>query len=306
MAANFPEIWLKRVIHNMEQADKAPWLDGIAELAGDVMELGAGTETEKNIIHVPISTFEPGVLINNTTYPITAVEYTDDNVTIALDKFQTEVTTLSDDQVMGASYNKIDEATNSHVTAITKKKFAKAIHALAPASNAAATPVIATTGTAATGSRMPLVYADLVTMKSKLDAAGVDADGRRLVLTTDHWNDLLLDRDRFGNLLIDYNAGKPVPVIAGFKLYQYINNPLYTTAGAKKAFGATASAGEYQASVCFHESNVAKKTGNTKQYFLASVQNPRNQSNELNYRHYYIVLPFQNKTIGAIQSKNAS
>lgn len=306
MAANFPEIWLKRVIRNMEQADKAPWLDGIPELAGDVMELGAGTETEKNIMHVPLSTFEPGVLVNNNTYPIDVVEYSDGNATITLNKFQTEVTSLADDQVMGASYNKIDEATASHVRAITKKKFAMAIHAMAPASNAAGTPVIATTGTAASGIRMPLVYADLVALKSKLDTAGVDADGRRLVLTTDHWNDLLLDRDRFGNLLVDYNAGKPVPIIAGFKLYQYIANPIYTIAGSKKAFGAAAGAGEYQASVCFHESNVAKKTGNTKQYFLNAVQNPRNQSNELNYRHYYIVTPFQNKLIGAIQSKNAA
>lgn len=306
MAANFPEIWLKRVIRNMEQADKAPWLDGISELAGDVIELGAGTETEKNIMHVPLSTFEPDVLINNTTYPIDVVEYTDDNATITLNKFQTEVTTLADDQVMGASYNKIDEATNSHVRAITKKKFAMAIHALAPASNAAGTPVIATTGAAASGSRKPLVYADLVSLKGLLDAAGVDSDGRRLVLTFDHWNDLLLDRDRFGNLLVDYQAGKPVPMVAGFKLFQYINNPLYTTAGAKKTFGAAASAGEYQASVCFHEANVAKKTGNTKQYFLNSAQNPRNQSNELNYRHYYVVMPFQNKMIGAIQSKNAA
>lgn len=305
MAGNFPEIWLKRVITNMEQADKAPWLDGIPEVEGSVIELGAGTETEANIIHIPISTFEPAVLINNTTYPIAAVEYSDTNATLTLNKFQTEVTTLSDDQVMGASYNKIDSATRSHTLAITKKKYGMAIHALAPAANTAATPVIETTGTASAGVRKPLVYADLVALKDKLDAAGVDIEGRRLVLCNAHWNDLLLDRNNFGNQLVDYNEGKPAPMVAGFKLFQYINNPLYTTAGAKKAFGASASAGEYQASVCYHESNVGKKTGNTKQYFLPSVQNPRNQSNELNYRHYYIVMPFQNKAIGAIMSKNA-
>lgn len=306
MAGNFPEIWLRRVIRNMEQADKAPWLQGIPEIAGDVIELGAGTETEKNVIHVPLSTFDPEVLINNSSYPIDVVTYSDGNATITLNKFQTKVTSLPDDDVMGASYNKIDEATNSHVRAITKKKFSLAIHALAPASNAADTPVIETSGTANTGVRKPLVYGDLVALKGRLDTAGVDSDGRRLVLTTDHWNDLLLDRNNFGNLLVDYNAGKPAPIVAGFKIYQYINNPIYTTAGSKKAFGVAATSGEYQASVCFHESNVAKKTGNTKQYFLPSAQNPRNQSNELNYRHYFVVLPFQSKAIGAIMSKNAS
>lgn len=306
MAGNFPEIWLKRVINQMEQADKAPWLEGITEVEGDVIELGGGTATEKNIIHVPISTFEPAVLINNTTYPINAVEYTDDNATLTLNKFQTEVTTLSDDQVLGASYNKIDAATKSHIRAITKKKYAMAIHAMAPAANTTATPVIETTGTSASGVRKPLVYADLVAMKSKLDTAGVDSDGRRLVLCNDHWNDLLADRQNFGDQLVNYNTGKPSPLIAGFKLYNYINNPLYAIAGTKKTFGVAASAGEYQASVAFHEDNVGKKSGITKQYFLPASQNPRNQSNELNYRHYFIVMPFQNKAIGAIMSKNTA
>lgn len=301
MAGNFPELWLKRVIRQMEQADKAPWLEGIAEVAGDVIELGAGTETEKNIIHIPLSTFEPEVLINNTTYPIDTVEYSDDHATLTLDKYQTEVTTLTDDQVMGASYNKIDEATMSHTRSMTKKKFAKAIHALAPASHAANTPVLAVTG-AASGGRSTCTYNDLVNLKAAIDATGADAEGRRLVLCNDHWNDLLKDRANFGNQLVDYNSGKPAPEIAGFKLYNYINNPIYTAAGAKKAFGAAADAGEYQASVCFLEANVGKKTGKTKQYFLPSGQNPRNQSNELNYRHYYIVMPFQNKYIGALRT----
>lgn len=301
MAGNFPEIWLRRVIRNMEQADKAPWLDGIAEIAGNVIELGAGTETEKNIIHVPISTFEPEVLVNNTTYPIDAVEYSDDNTTLTLNKFQTEVTTLADDQVMGASYDKIDEATMSHVRAIIKKKYGMAIHALAPAANTGNTPVLAVTG-AASGGRLTCSYNDLVNLKSSLDTAGVDDEGRRLVLCNDHWNDLLKDRANFGNQLVDYNEGKPAPMVAGFKLFRYISNPLYTAAGAKKAFGAAAEAGDYQASVCYHESNVGKKTGKTKQYFLPSALNPRNQSNELNYRHYYIVMPFQNKYIGALRS----
>lgn len=301
MALNFPEIWLKRVIRQMEQANKAPFLEGIPEVAGDVIELGAGTETEKNIIHIPLSTFEPEVLINNTTYPIDTVEYSDDHATLTLDKFQTEVTTLSDDQVMGASYDKIDEATLSHIRAITKKKIAKAIHALAPASNAANTPVLAVTG-AASGGRLTCTYNDLVNLKAAIDATGADAEGRRLVLCNDHWNDLLKDRANFGNQLVDYNSGKPAPEVAGFKLYNYINNPLYTAAGAKKAFGAAAAAGEWQGSVCYLETNVGKKTGLTKQYFLPSAQNPRNQSNELNYRHYYVVLPFQNKYIGALRS----
>jgi hypothetical protein len=306
MPNNFPEVWLKRVVRNMEQANKAPWLDGIPELPGNVIEVGAGTETEQNIMHIPLSTFEPNVLINNSTYPLNAVEYSDSNATLTLDKYQTEVTTLGDDQVMGASYDKIDEATYKHVLAITKKKYAKAIHAQGPASNTAATPVLKTTG-AASGGRKILTYDDLIALKAAKDAAGEDAEGRRLVLCTDHWNDLLTDRDRFGNLLFNYVAGTPAPVIAGFKIFQYIANPYYTVSTlAKKAFGAAPAGGDYQASICFNEANVGKKTGNTKQYYLPSQMNPRNQSNELNYRHYFVALPFVQKYIGAIVSDVAS
>lgn len=301
MAGNFPEIWLRRVIQNMEQADKAPWLEGIPEVEGEVIEVGAGTETEANVIHIPINTFEPAVLVNNTTYPIDAVEYTDANALLTLNKFQTEVTTLSDDQVMGASYNKIDAATGSHTRAITKKKFAMAIHALAPASHTAATPVLSTTGDAV-GGRKRLIYEDLVAMKDALDKGGFDTEGRRMVLCTDHWNDLLIDRKNFGDLLVNYKTGQPAPLIAGFKIYEYINNPLYVTAGTKKAFGAAPAGGDYQASVVFLETNVGKKTGKTKQYFKPSAIDPHNQTNALNYRHYYIVMPFRNLAIGAIRS----
>jgi hypothetical protein len=302
MAANFPEIWVKRVIKNMEQmvGTAAAWLNGIGDVDGDVIELGAGTETEKNIIHIPISTFEPAVLVNNTTYPIAAVEYTDDNAILTLNKFQTEVTTLSDDQVMGASYNKIDLATGTHTRALTKKKFAMAIHAMAPAGNAALTPVFLTTG-ALVGGRRRLLYEDLVTAKDKADALGWDEMGRRMVLTSEHWNDLLLDRQYFGNLMIDYNKGGVAPEIAGWKITQNLVNP-YFTGTNKKTFGVAPIAGDFRASVFFHESNVGKKQGFTKQYYLPANLNPRNQSNEINYRHYFIVMPFQNKYIGAIAS----
>lgn len=301
MAGNFPEIWSKRFVKQMEQADKAPWLEGISEVDGDVTELGAGTTTEKNVIHVAIGTFEPAVLINNNTYPINAVAYSDTDGTLTLNKFQTEVTTLSDDQVMGASYDKIDAAQKSHILAITKKKVATALHALAPAGHTANTPVLRTTGDVVSG-RKRLTYDDLVALKAAMDATGVDADGRRIVLCTEHWNDLLIDRKNFGDQLANYNTGNVAPIIAGFKVYQYINNPLYIAAGTKKAFGSSAAAGDYAGSIAFHERNVAKKSGNTKQYFLAAAQNPRNQSNELNYRHYYVVMPFQAKAIGAIVS----
>lgn len=301
---NFPEMWLNRVIMIITTLTMAPWLNGIPELDTKVIEAGSGSASENNIIHVPLESFEVDVLINNTTYPIGSQTFTDDEAIIKLDKYQTKVTTLSDDQVMGASYERIDSATRAHTRAILSNKFKKAIHALSPAKETNNTPVIATTGAVVDG-RAKLQYKDLLSLKRKLDNNQVPLEGRRLVLSSNHVNDLLEDRDRFANLLSNMNNGKLAPKIAGFEIYSYAINPNYFKNGqdndlfTKVPFGAI---GGVEASVCFSVDNVAKKTGLTKQYFKPAANDPDNQTNRLNYRHYFIAMPFQMKYMGAIVS----
>jgi hypothetical protein len=300
MPANFADVWLDRVINNLTTADQAPFLDGIAEMDVDVSQMGEGTITESNVIHVPTSEFAPDILINNSTYPIALQAYTDDAVIIQLDKYQTKVVTLSDDQVMGASYDRIDNATRKTVQKLTAEKFGKAVHAIAPTSNAVNTPVLVGSGAANTEGRKILVYSDLVRLKAAFDKAGAPVGDRRLVLNTDHYNDLLLDRANFGDQLVNYKMGEVAPVIAGFKIFQYINMPNFTSANVKKAYGSVVITGDQKASIAFVGENIAKKTGNTKQYFTPAVDNPTTQTNQLAYRHYFIAVPFQAKWIGAI------
>lgn len=299
MPVNFSDVWLDRVRNNITAADQAPFLEGIAEMDVDVSQMGEGTITESNIIHVPTSEFAPDILINNTTYPIALQAYTDSEVIIKLDKFQTKVVTLTDDQVMGASYDRIDNATRKTVQKLTSEKYAKAIHAIAPTANTANTPVIVTTGTADASGRLRLVYADLVNLKTQFDKIKTPLVGRRLVLCADHYNDLLLDRANFGDQLVNYRTGGVAPMIAGFQIFQHEAMPVYT-AGTKKAYGAVAIAGDKTASVAFLVDNIAKKTGETKQYFTAAADNPTTQTNQLAYRHYFIAVPFRAEMIGAI------
>lgn len=300
MPANFPEVWLGRIIQNLTKADLATFLDGIPEIAADVTQINKGEMSEMNKIYVPSSEFSVDVLINNTAYPLDVQVYADGTIEITLDKFQTKVTTLSDDAVIGASYDKIDQVTKSHIRAILVAKFQKALHSIAPAGNTANTPVLKATGGAEaltddTG-RLILTYEDLVAAKRRCKGFGQC----RLVLTNNHWNDLLLDRKNFGNQLVDYAKGKPNPVVAGFQLHEYEGAfPLYTAAGAKKAYGAIPEVGDTEASVIFVAEAIGKKTGITTQYF--DKPTARMQANELAYRHYYIAVPFQAAKIGAIR-----
>lgn len=243
MPQNFPEVWQNRVETNLTAEDQAPWLEGVAELDTAILEVGSGSASEQNIIHIPTTDFEPDVLINNNTYPLALQAYTDETVTIQLDKYQTKVVTLTDDQIIGASYPRIDAATNATTTAMLKKKYAKAIHAIAPLGDTDNTPVILTTGSNDGVGRKRLVYADLVALKDEFDARQIPAEGRRLVLSTDHWNDLLLDRERFGDNFSNYRTGNLAPMVAGFQIYQYVANPYYDGRN-KKAFGAVVNNGK--------------------------------------------------------------
>lgn len=296
MPSTFPEMWLARVITIITSLTSAPWLDGIPELDTSILEVGSGTASEQNLIHVPIENYEVDVLLNNTTYPIAVQAFDDTSITIQLDKYQTKVTTLSDDQIMGASYPKIDSATRAHTRSMLKEKFKKAIHALAPAANTANTPVLDVIDSA----NGVMAYEDLVALKKALDNADVPAEGRRLVLSSNHYNDLLKDRKNFGDQLVNYREGSTAPLIAGFQIYSYLAMPYYNASKEKLAYGAVPGVNDKQASVCFLETNVAKKTGTTKQYFKDAANDPDNQTNRLNYRHYFIATPFQGKYAGAI------
>ncbi|MGE4345933.1 MAG: hypothetical protein AB7D46_00820 [Flavobacteriaceae bacterium] len=303
MPANFPEVWENRVRTLLTDESTAPWLEGIQELDTQVLEVGSGTATEANIIHIPITTFRPGVLINNTTYPIAMIEYDDTSMTVQLDKYQTKVTSLSDDQAMGASYPKIDAVTRSHRDDITEAKYAKAIHALAPQQDDANNVfVINATGDEVTpGGRRKLLWKDLVTARRRMDAAKLKKKGRRIVFCNDHVNDLLEDNSsKYADKLADYLAGNLKGVLAGFEVYENIDNPFYTTGGVKRPWGAVLNPTDKQATVIFHPENVVKKTGFTKQYFAPSASDPEHQTNRLNYRHYFIAVPVMEKYAGAI------
>lgn len=307
MPANFPEIWLDRVIENLDNSDQAPFFDGVVELDADVSVLGENTATESNIIHIAATDFDVDVLINNNTYPIPVQVYEDGTLSFSLDKYQTKVVTVSDDQIMGASYDKIDVVTRKGSKSILSSKFGKAVHSIAPQSNTIKTPVLFTTGVngtdaplTAAGGRLRLTYDDLVRFKDACDAGKFSAEDRRLILCNNHWNDLLLDRKNFGNQLVDYAKGKPSPMIAGFELYQYIKMPQYTAAGIKKAFNSIPAGTDKTASVVFCKEGIAKKTGLTKQYFAKADTNPTGQTNDLAYRHYFLATPFRAEFIGAI------
>lgn len=277
------EIWTGEVVKTLRGFMEGTWLDGIPDSSSLV---------NNDVIHLVEVGVDPDVLINNTTYPIALQSLDDADIAISLDKFQTKVTPITDDELYAISYDKIARVKESHSNAINDAKFAKAAHSLCANSNTAKTPVLTATGEAdAVTGRLKLTVKDVVAMKRALDNLKVPTDNRRLVLCPDHVNDLLEADQNFKEQYNINRAEGKVGRLYGFDIYEFGNTPLYTTGGVKKEVGSTAETGEFQCSFAFYTKRVFKATGSTKMYWSAAENDPEYQRNKVNFRHHFICMP---------------
>lgn len=276
------EIWTGELVKALRSGLEGSWLDGVPDQSSVV---------NNDVIHLVDVGVDPDVLVNNTTYPIPLQELPDGDIAISLDKFQTKVTPITDDELYAISYDKMARVKEAHSNALNDSKFTKAAHALCAKKNSKTTPVLTTTGEADSDGRLRLTPEDIVAMKRALDKLKVPAENRRLVLCPDHVNDLLLVSQNFREQYnIDRNTGK-VGQLYGFTIYEYANTPIYTTAGVKKDVGATADTGEFNCSFAFYTPRVFKATGSTKMYYSEASTDPQNQRSLINFRHYFLCMP---------------
>lgn len=291
----YTEVWTGELVKQLRGGMTASWLDGVSDYSAAV---------NNEVVHLVDVGGDPDVLINNTTYPIAAQELEDGDIALGLDKFQTKKTAVSDDQLFAISYDKMGSVIERHGDAITIAKFKKAAHALAPNSNTAKTPVVPTSGEDDNG-RKKCTRKDIIALKRKLDALQIPTAGRRLVLCSDHVNDLLEDDQKFRDQYYNYTTGK-IANMYGFEVYEFENCPYFTKGGTKVPFKNSPSGTDHQASFCFYTKRVFRAQGSTKMYYRDAQTNPDYQQNEVNFRHYYIVLPKKMEAIGAIYSYDGS
>ena len=287
------EIWTGELVKTLREYITGSWLDGIPDSSSIV---------NNDTIHLVEVGVDPDVLVNNTTYPIPLQALDDADIAISLDKFQTKVTPITDDELYAISYDKIARVKESHSNAINDAKFAKAAHALCANSNTAKTPVLTTSGErdASTG-RLKMTALDVLKMKASLDKLSVPVENRRLVLCTDHVNDLLETDQRFKEQYNIDRANGTVGRLYGFDIYEYANTPYYTQKGVKKGVGATGDTGEFQCSFAFYTPRVFKATGSTKMYWSAAENDPEYQRNKVNFRHMFICM-FKKADAGVVMS----
>lgn len=294
-AGVFTELWTGYLIKAFRTApEQLGWYDRIRSFDQYV---------ENDVIHFTELGGDPAVLVNNTTYPLNITALEDADKPVSLDKFDTEATPVTDDELHAISYDKMASVLERHREAIKEKVRQKAIHAIAPNSHVAnKTPILSTTGEA-DGTRKRFCPADIVAAKAAFDAMKVPTTDRVLVLTTQHVNDLLLVDQKFReHYNINQTEGK-IARLYGFDIYEYDGTPSYTSGGSKKTFGAAAASGDKQASVFFHVGSMMKANGSVQFYHQEAVNDPLYHRNLVNFRKWGICLPLKaNCTRGAIVS----
>jgi hypothetical protein len=257
-----------------------------------------------NVINITEIGADPTVLINNTTYPISVAQRTDDNIAVALNKYDTTNTKITDDELYALPYDKVGSVVRQHRDTLEEQIMAHALHSLCVSGNTGNTPVLETTGADDGTGRRRLVPADIIKLQLALDNLKVPQQGRRLVLAPVHCADLLLADLSFALPYHNAKEGLILPNYYGFETFKYVNAPVFNAGGAKKAFGAAGAAGDRQATVAFIPGRSFVAQGDLKFYYRDAATNPEYRESVAGYRLYSVTLPTKNTGFGALISAN--
>lgn len=292
-AGLYQEFWTGETIKAFRNSlESLGWINKIRSYDAQV--------ANNNTIHFVDLGGDPTVLVNNTSYPLGVESLEDADKAIALDKYQTKATRVTDDEARGLSYDKCGSVIERHRDSVDQERYARAIHALAPSQDTAKTPVITANG--------KLKVADIIALKKRFDKLRIPTQGRVLVLCPDHVSDLLEQDTTFAQRYNNHTTGA-ISNQYSFDIYEFVDAPNYKLDGSvykKVPFGSIAGENEVfcNASVAFYAPRMMRAGGDVKAY----IDEPDTQNQEWRYnvRLYFICLPMKNEAIGAIVTAPAA
>lgn len=249
---------------------------------------------EYNKINLSQVGADPEVVKDNATWPLTPTTRTDSGVELPLATFDTKPTHVSNVEELETSYDKCQSVVAQHTSALRTQAMLSAAYNIAPASNAAATPVLPTTGNNRGDGNKALTYADILNLRTKFNKANYPQQGRVIVLCPEHEEDLLNeDVNRYNQIM---TTGQ----VAGFKVYVTNHGVQYSTSGTKQAYGTTNA---QPCSFAFCKEEVMRAMGTIEGEPEKRWADYRGWL--LGFQMRFVAMPFRNKGIAAIYSKNA-
>lgn len=282
---------------------KEIWTDDIRELfypklswLNEAQDWSMWVENDKiNFAEVGAT---PGVLKNNTSYPIPVESLGDTPRDIELEYYTTKPTHLPSAELIELAYDKRTSVVNRHKNEIYKEYAKAGAYNIAPEADGEFTPVIPTTGSA-NNSRKRLKFADILSLKSRFDAIEAPED-RVLVLNPTHYNDLALEDLALMKTVMDGNN------LFSFRLYTYSQTPLYDlTDGSKVLEGETpAEADKTISSFAFVGSEVMRALGSIEMFLGENA--PQYAGDLINFQLRALARSIRNKYVGAIYADSTT
>ncbi|MBQ3831963.1 MAG: hypothetical protein II815_02195 [Bacteroidales bacterium] len=236
----------------------------------------------------------PEVIKDCTQFPITPTTRTDTGVEITLATFDTRPTHVSNVEEMETNYNKAESVLNQHIDTLREACAMSAAYNIAPDSNSADHPVLATTGNANSYGHKALTFDDLLKLRTAFNKKNFPMTNRVLVLCPEHEEDLLAeDKDRYNRMMTTGN-------VAGFKVYTFNGNLHYSTGGSKSAYGVTNT---QPASFAFCKSEAMRAMGDIDSDVESRWAEYRGVLIACQVR--FVAMPMRGKAVAAIYSANA-
>ena len=303
-ATIFKEVWTGEIIKRVGIIESFAWVNAIKQ---DYSRFVNVLNEEAQVIHLASFPVQPDVLIDNNTYPIPTQELTTSDIPLSLNKFQTKVTTVTDDALYANTTKPMMLHSEAHANSIMENKFALGAWNICPNGDTAAMPVMLATGDDDGTGRKKLTWDDVANYKRALDRAlpkiPTMPGSRIMVLDQDHENDLGSVNQTFKDKFYDWATGKPYSAL-NFTFYSSQANPFYDLNSlTKNSFGVSEDNSMRRCTMFFSTHIAAKANGSTIAYLTPKTAEM--QQNSMAVRHYHLITRLMNQCVGAIVSPNA-
>lgn len=259
-----------------------------------------------DVIKIPKRGDAPKVLINNTNYPIISNKRDDSHVILALNQFDTENTTVTDDELYALPYDKKSDVQMQHRETLEDETLEYGIWGLAPLEDDRDNNefVLVTTGEDDGTGRLMLTTKDVRKLQADMNKAAIDKKGRILVLCDDHVTDLLAEDKKFFTQYHNQSEGVISNKYYGFKIYEDSTTPEYDDTTLQRLPFGSATVGR-KSSIVFHKRSTAKAAGTVKRYAIDAANVPEMRESTVGFRLHHIIIAYGVEGSAAIISGKA-
>jgi hypothetical protein len=286
MAGVNKEIWIDKLKDNFYA--KYEWLNGVDDWSQWV---------DFNTINFTLAGSDPTILKNNSSWPIVAAQRTDTNATVVLDTYDSSTTRIFNVEEIEASIDKLKSVTDQHKKALMSRIASECLWNYSPATAAAGAFAVTGANRAAVIGAQTTVAAtlsigDIARAQQELDQRNFTEDGRVLVLSPYHREDLLKQDVSLQKQFANLATGQALDLY-GFKIYVSSQTPTYVKSTlAKAAYGAAAdNTNDCVASVVFIQSEVMKAMGSMDMFYKEKGINPEQRADEVGFQMRFKGVP---------------